>query len=642
MGFKLRKLVEERTLNLPFIDAFQTKRPKGGSNYLSIFLIFYFSAVLALLALTFALSSPLGATRGIFYIVLVLTSLWSPWRSDALLIATCCTAFMFIGLIFPSSGSEGWDFMDNRLLTTFAIWATAIVCFKKKAVDHAIRKSEEKYRTLFEEATDAIEIVDQEGRMVDCNQNACDFLGYERHELLEKMLHDIVPSDIKDSAAERLSLVLEKGTKEVAPFDSFALRKDGTKVPVEISLTFIEIDGRKRVIYFLRETTARKSLEERLRQSQKLEALGQLASGVAHDFNNALAIILGRAELTNTPSADPKVRKSMEIIEKAALSGAKTVKRLQNLARRREDRPKGIVHLHSVLSDVLDITRPRWKSESESRGLSISLTLEPRAMVDAVTGDESDLEEVFINLINNAIDAMPEGGKITLSTENDGGEIIASVVDTGIGMGQEVLERAPEPFYTTKDERGTGLGLSMVYGIVERHEGRLEIESTPGEGTAVRLRLPTVAGVMPAPKVLQEVQEPQPEETFMSPDSLRFLIIDDEKEIVNSLAEVLMEAGHLVELATNPQDGLNKFRKNEFALVFTDLAMPGIPGWEVAKQIRLIDPSVPIVLITGWGVELEEEKIARSGVDLVLSKPFAKSEVLRSVQDTLVHRRVTM
>jgi CheY-like chemotaxis protein len=331
----------------------------------------------------------------------------------------------------------------------------------------------------------------------------------------------------------------------------------------------------------------------------------------------------------------------MEIIEKAALSGAKTVKRLQNFARRREDRPQEIVHLHSVLSDVADMTRPRWKNESESRGVSISLTVEPRAKVDTVKGDESDLEEVFINLVNNSLDAMPEGGRITLSTEDDGGEIIASVVDTGIGMDQEVLERASEPFYTTKEERGTGLGLSMVYGIVGRHGGRLELESTPGKGTTVRLRLPTVATEIPAPRVLQEVQDPQPEEIFVPPESLRFLIIDDEKEIVNLLAEVLMEAGYLVELATKPQDGLNKFRKNEFALVFTDLAMPGMPGWEVAKQIRNIDPSVPIILITGWGIELEEEKIARSGVDLVLSKPFARSEILRTVQETLAHRKVT-
>ena len=180
-------------LNRQFLDGFRTRNLQGGAKYLFVILIVYFFAVLALLALTFALSSPLGATRGIFYIVLVLTSLWSPWRYDALFISTGCTVFMFIGLFFSSSGIAGWEFLDSRLLTTFAIWATAIVCLKKKMADEAIRKSEEKYRTLFEEASDAIEIVDQDGHIVDCNQNACDFLGYERQELLEKTLHDIVP-----------------------------------------------------------------------------------------------------------------------------------------------------------------------------------------------------------------------------------------------------------------------------------------------------------------------------------------------------------------------------------------------------------------------------------------------------------------
>ncbi|MDP7386332.1 MAG: ATP-binding protein, partial [Nitrospinota bacterium] len=212
--------------------------------------------------------------------------------------------------------------------------------------------------------------------------------------------------------------------------------------------------------------------------------MGQLASGVAHNFNNSLAVILGRAELSGLLTEDPKLRRNLEIIEKAAHDGANTVKRLQDFARKREDRPTGTVGLNDIVSDVIEMTRPRWKDEAELLGVRLEVGFDARAEKDTVRGEGSELREILINLVHNALDAMPDGGRIAFATENAADEVIVSVTDSGIGMGPETRERALEPFFTTKGERGTGLGLSMVYGIVGRYGGQMEIESAPGKGTA--------------------------------------------------------------------------------------------------------------------------------------------------------------
>ncbi|MBI2880537.1 MAG: PAS domain S-box protein [Candidatus Tectomicrobia bacterium] len=487
----------------------------------------------------------------------------------------------------------------------------------QKRAEEALRKSEEKYRTLFERASDAIEIVDEEGRLIDCNRHTCELMGYAREELLGMRLKDIVAPEYNETLPLRAARLLEG--KNLAPYESANLTKDGSRVDVEVSAGFIEVEGRKRIIFFLRDITERKRLERHVRQSQKLEALGQLASGVAHDFNNILAVILGRTELSKGFVTDPEIRRDLDIIEKAALSGARTVKRLQDFARRREDRPAGRVNLNEVVCDAAEMTRPRWKDEAEMRGLAFEVKVDARAKNAWVRGEASELHEALINLINNSLEAMPQGGRITLSTEDAGDWVTVCVADTGKGMTLEAQERAFEPFFTTKKERGSGLGLSMVYSIVERHRGKISLESAPEKGASVRLTFPVEA----------EGGERGPDRDPSSPR--RILIIDDEEEIVKLFHEVLELEGHAVETATDPHDGLAQFRKRPFDLVFTDLGMPGMPGWEVAKSVKEIEPRTPVILVTGWGVEFDEKELAESGVDYVLGKPFKVADILGAV-----------
>ncbi len=451
------------------------------------------------------------------------------------------------------------------------------------------------------------------------NDAACRFWEFSRDELLSMGLYDINPDFQPECWPEEWEKMKQRGS---STFEARHRTKGGRVFPVEITVNFFEFDGEEYRAGFLRDITERKRLEEQLRRSQKLEALGQLASGVAHNFNNSLAIILGRAELSELLTEDPEIRRNLEIIEKAAHDGANTVKRLQDFARKGEDRPTETVRLNDIVSDVIEMTRPRWKDEAEVLGVPFEVGFDARAEKDAVRGKGSELREVLINLVHNALDAMPEGGRLALATKNVEGDVVVSVTDTGIGMSPETLERAQEPFFTTKGDRGTGLGLSMVYGIIARHGGQVTIESAPGTGTTVRLTLPAAAGKT------RVLSGPKP----VASGPRRILIIEDEEEIAELLAEILKEGGHSAEFATDPRNGLDRFRKETFDVVFTDLSMPEMPGWLVAEEIRRLNPSVPVIMLTGWGAQLDPEQVKASPVDCVLSKPINRADILNSVE----------
>jgi CheY-like chemotaxis protein len=269
------------------------------------------------------------------------------------------------------------------------------------------------------------------------------------------------------------------------------------------------------------------------------------------------------------------------------------------------------------------MTQPRWKDEAELLGVLLEVGFDARAEKDTVRGKGSELRDVLINLIHNALDAMPDGGRLAFATENAGDDVIVSVTGSGIGMDPETRERALEPFFTTKGERGNGLGLSMVYGIVQRYEGRIEIESAMGKGTAVRLTLPA------ADEQARDLSQPK----LINSASRRILIIEDEEEVAEIIADMLNEFGHAAGFSTDPRDGLDRFEKETFDIVITDLSMPKITGWLVAEEIRRMNPSVPVIMLTGWGAQLDPEQVKESHVDSVLSKPINRADILNSIDE---------
>jgi GAF domain-containing protein len=365
--------------------------------------------------------------------------------------------------------------------------------------------------------------------------------------------------------------------------------------------------------------------QDQLVRTEKLRALGEMASGVAHDFNNLLASVLGRAQLLLRRVQEPQLRQWLQVIERSALDGAQTVRRLQEFTRIRRDQPLVPLDINQVVRGALEITQSRWKEEPTSRGIVIEVRTR-LTEVPAVLGDAAELREAMTNLILNALDAMPEGGTLTLSTALVDERIEIAVADSGVGMPLEVREKVFDPFFTTKGPQGTGLGLSMTYGIISRHGGSIAVESEPGEGSTFRLSLPRGADVQPAAAAAAAPSPPPVR-------ALRCLVVDDELPVRAVIGDILESAGHTVEQVGDGGEAIARFAAEPFDLVVTDLAMPRVSGWQVARAVKQVAPQVPVFLVTGFGVELTAEERRAHGVDMVLVKPLQIQEILDAVAE---------
>jgi len=379
--------------------------------------------------------------------------------------------------------------------------------------------------------------------------------------------------------------------------------------------------------------------QQAVTQQDRLRALGQMASGIAHDINNALSPMSLSTEMMLETESDlsPRVRQHMEMIQRATDDVAQTVARLTEFYRQRAPQLSLLpVHLNALAQQVSDLTRARWSDMPQQHGVLIVMRAEFEPHPPAVMGVESEIREALINLIFNAVDAMPAGGVLTLRTRiaerapglpNVPG-VVVEVADTGIGMDEETRRRCLEPFFTTKGERGTGMGLAMVYGMVERHNADLEIESRPGKGTTVRLRFAAPVAVDP---------EPAPEASRSLPSKLRILVVDDDPLIIRMLSETLRNDGHEVTTANGGQAGIDAVRAaqaqgNPFEVVITDLGMPRVDGRKVAGFVKSLSERTAVVLLTGWGQRLIAEGEVSPHVDFVLSKPPKLHDLRETLQ----------
>lgn len=369
-----------------------------------------------------------------------------------------------------------------------------------------------------------------------------------------------------------------------------------------------------------------KAAQERLVRGETLRAVGELASGMAHHLNNLLAVILGRVQLLLGKTQAPELRRSLEIVERTTLDGAEVVRRVQGFARVKPISEPVQVDLNELAQEVLELTQLRWQAEAQVRGIQINASLEP-GPIPTVTGDPASLREVLMNLLLNAIDALPAGGRITIRTWESDGWVRCAVSDTGVGMPEEVRQRALEPFFTTKGPKSTGLGLSVSYGIMRRHGGDLRIESVPNQGTTVTLTLPVSR--TPEPSATEETPETPP---------AKIMVIDDEPEVRQMLAEILAGQGHLVSQAADGPEGISRFQEDRHDLVFTDLGMPGMTGWQVAAAVKALSPETPVVLVTGWVDHPKAASVEAGRVDAVLMKPFQTTEVAATVARALARR----
>jgi signal transduction histidine kinase/ActR/RegA family two-component response regulator len=365
--------------------------------------------------------------------------------------------------------------------------------------------------------------------------------------------------------------------------------------------------------------------QQTVMQAERLRALGEMASGIAHDINNAISPVALYSEMlmTSEPQISEAGRGRLATMRRAIEDVAGTIERMREFYRPREAaREFRRLDFAASIEQVLQLTEPRWRALPQERGIVIELHKDLAATLPDVMGDEVELRDALTNLLFNAVDAMPEGGTLTLRTRatDDGGRpaVQIEVADSGIGMDEETRRRCIEPFFTTKGQRGTGLGLASVYGMLQRHDARLEIDSAAGRGTTMRMIFPASTDAASTTGTHFS--------SHLTMRRLRILVIDDDPILIRSMRDVLEAEGHQLETALGGQPGIETFAAahgtpREFSLVITDLGMPRVDGRKVAAAIKGLSPRTPIILLTGWGQRLLDEKDIPPNIDRVLSKP---------------------
>ena len=378
-------------------------------------------------------------------------------------------------------------------------------------------------------------------------------------------------------------------------------------------------------------------------QQERLRALGQMASGIAHDVNNAMSPIVAYSDLllSTLPDLPEKSREYLQAIKKSGEDVAHIVARMREFYRRRSDaEPLLPLNINKIIEEVIELTRPRWRDLSQREGISIQICCELESPAPILLSDPTELREVLINLVFNAVDALPQGGAITFVTRTfrraaaEAGEheseLQVEVRDNGIGMDEKVRQRCLEPFFSTKAQRGgTGLGLAMVYGVMHRHDGTIDIESSAGRGTCARLTFPirekasSIKDSWIAQDVASEVKQNR---------ALRVLCIDDEPQIRQLLNECLTNFNHHVTVASTGKHGTELFREamkrnQPYEAVITDLGMPEMDGHQVARTIKTESPNTPVIMLTGWGTMMKEDGETAQKVDALVSKPAHLKEL---------------
>jgi two-component system, cell cycle sensor histidine kinase and response regulator CckA len=509
----------------------------------------------------------------------------------------------------------------------------------RRQAETALAESELRFRSIFEHARDAIMMVDLEGdnfgRIVSANPVAAQIHGYSLEEFQNLKLEDLeTPDSVKGLQAR-----LQAGLSGESVRDEIEhRRKDGSVFPLEISASLLDISGHKYGIGIDRDITDRKLLETQLAQAQKMEAVGTLAGGVAHDFNNVLQVALGYSEIILDDEEFPEHHKAdLQKIHESAKRGADLVQRLLTFSRKTEInlQPLDLNSLITDLQKMLERTLPKM--------VGIQLVLD--AKLAKINADKTQMDQVLMNLAVNARDAMPDGGKLLFETVNvmideeyarthleahPGPHVLLMVTDTGSGMDKDTLEHIFEPFYTTKGVgEGTGLGLAMVHGIVKQHGGHINCYSEPGKGTTFKIYFPA----------MESEGETDAETTSIMPafGTETVLLVDDEEFVRELGARILSKHGYTVLQAVNGKEALNVFEKerSSISLVILDLIMPEMGGTECLKELLKIDPNVKVLVASGYSADASVKRTIGTAAKGFVNKPFRVNELLRDVRRVL-------
>jgi len=566
----------------------------------------------------------------LYLIPLLLTSYIAPrWMS--LLLLAICAGLIGLGWVWlPPEGKYDVAIL-NRLIAACSLGLTIIILLERKRAEDALRESEERYRDLVELSPETI-YIQQGGKLVFVNDAAIRLFGASGPaELLGKPVTDFLPEGKNHKIREDL--------RENQFLEETFVRPDGTGVDVEISAASIEYEGRPALQVFARDITRRKHLEERLLQSQKIEAVGRLAGGIAHDFNNLMTVITGYVGLTKKRLKDPDlVSRGVEEIGKAGERATRLTQQLIAFSRKQVLQPK-VLDLNLIVSNL-------EKMLKRLIGENIELVAIPGANLGKVKADPGQIEQVIVNLALNARDAMPRGGRLTIETANadldessaimpmdlpPGPYLKLVVRDDGTGMDEETKSHIFEPYFTTKDVgKGSGLGLATVYGIVRQSGGDVRVESEPGSGTTFTIWLPrTSEAEQPLEPGEQVFELPRGRETV--------LVVEDEEPVRNLIRETLEDAGYTVWEASNGEEAISLLSRSQdpVHLIVSDVVMPKMGGRDLAERTASLRPGRKVLFMSGYAETIIGLGNERKRESPFLIKPFTPYELTRKVRDVL-------
>ncbi len=500
---------------------------------------------------------------------------------------------------------------------------------ERLATEKKVRKLENQFAAILNATGDAIVGMNNLRRITLWSPAAEKLFGWLAREVQGREIEMLIPSEQRESITQRFRIffdeqVQKKGQK--VTFEISALRRDGITIPVEMTLSSAFIEGKISCFAVFHEITEKKRTEKILVQSEKMRALGEMASGVAHDFNNSLTTILGNIKLLKEAGVDRNITDKIDAIEKAARQGAQTIASLQGFSSTADEvshKHVKLLALKPLIEEVRNLTRFRWKDLPQKEGHTIEFTTEVEGSPALVINGD-DFKEMLTNLIFNAVDAMPQGGHIHLSVKQEEEKIVLAIQDNGVGLSKEETAHIFDPYFTTKGRGHAGLGLSIAKRFIERHGGSIRVESIKGAGSTFKVEFPLLTTSEPE-KLASSVRP-------VVPVHLKILVIDDEPLVRSLLKQVLEKSGHSVAEAGNGQEGIRTFRENSFDLVITDHGMPVMNGLDAAFRIKKQKPETPVLLITGWQAETDTTFQKPSGIDEIITKPFDLENLLDLIQ----------
>jgi signal transduction histidine kinase/ActR/RegA family two-component response regulator len=368
-------------------------------------------------------------------------------------------------------------------------------------------------------------------------------------------------------------------------------------------------------------------LKERMNQlieTEKFKAVGKLISALMHDYNNFLSIIIGRAQLLSVQTRDINLSKHIEAIIKVSTQAADIIQRMNQFGMPIPEKEFKNLDLNRLVNEAIELTKSKWNEWAKLRGIKIDVD-KSLAQLGQVFGNPADLREVLINMILNSIDALPKGGKISFRTWQEEENVFLSVKDNGLGMNEEVRKKIFEPFFSTKPEKGNGLGMTVAYSIILQHNGKIALESEEGKGTTFVIKLP-----LSKVKEQGEVQAPE------SPaGKVKILLIEDDNDLQGVLVDMLSGEGYEVKVACSGTEGISFLKLEKYDVIITDLGISGMTGWDFAAEAKEINPRIPVILVTGWGDQILTKEAKDLGVEVVLSKPIKRENLERAIARAL-------